>query len=116
MKPTQFLTQPPCIATQLARTCPGKQSHVAGRHASLFNGRAAKAQVYPEALCDAICQGINKQIGYDRNGQPPHGRAYDFLMASLCRRALALDRRRQPSGAPPPSWAACAALTADQLL
>ena len=48
--------------------------------------------------------------------QPPHGRAYDFLMASLCRRALALFRRNQPPGAPPPSWAPCAALKAEQLM
>ena len=47
--------------------------------------------------------------------QPPHGRAYDFLMASLCRRALALRARRAPR-APLPPWAACARLTAAELL
>jgi hypothetical protein len=35
----------------------------------LFNGRAANAQVYIDALCDAIYQCINEQIDYDRKGQ-----------------------------------------------
>ena len=30
---------------------------------------ATKAQVYPEALCDAICRGIKQQLEQDRKGQ-----------------------------------------------
>ena len=44
-------------------------SHATGRHASLPDGRSAKAQVYPEALCDAICQVIKEQSGYARKDQ-----------------------------------------------
>ena len=45
--------------------------------------------------------------------QPPHGRAYDFLMGSLCRRALHLSAKR---GDVHPSWADCASRNADQLI
>lgn len=45
--------------------------------------------------------------------QPPHGRAYDFLMGSLCRRALHLFTKR---GEEHPPWADCASLNAKQLL
>ena len=61
MEPIQFLTHSPCIAQQLTKMCTGKHSHANGRHASLFHWRSAKAQVYPEALWDAICEGINEQ-------------------------------------------------------
>ena len=47
--------------------------------------------------------------------QPPQGRAYDFLMSSLCRRALRLTTERRPDGRPP-TWAACAGLDAERLL
>ena len=74
-KPTEILTNSPCVAQQLAGRRPGKHSHSDGRHASLFNGRAKKAQVYPDALCDAICRGIKEQIEQDRKGQ--------FVLAGL---------------------------------
>ena len=68
-KPTQFLTNPPCIAQQLQRRCPGKDSHSESRRASLFAGRAKKAQTYPEALCEAICLGVKEQIQADKEGR-----------------------------------------------
>ena len=45
--------------------------------------------------------------------QGPDGRAYDFLMASLCKRALRVVRERSDAR---PQWAACAELGAEQLL
>ena len=41
----------------------------------MFDGKAKQAQVYPEALCDAICKGIKEQIEIDRKGQ--------FILAEL---------------------------------
>ena len=46
-KPTKILTNSPCIAAQLQRRCPGKESHANGRHAALFSGVAKQVQVYP---------------------------------------------------------------------
>ena len=46
-KPTKFLTNSPCIAEQLARRCTGVERHPGGRHASLFDGVAKQAPVYP---------------------------------------------------------------------
>ena len=44
--------------------------------------------------------------------QEPDGIAYEMLQLSLCRRALAMWPREQP----PPAWAACGRMTAEQLL
>ena len=46
-KPTKFMTNPPAIAQELGRRCEGADKHIGGRHASLFDGRAKMAQVYP---------------------------------------------------------------------
>ena len=74
-KPTKFMTNSPCIAAQLQKRCPGKESHEKGRHASLLDGVARQAQVYPKDLCDAICKGLINQIEQDKKGQ--------FYLASL---------------------------------
>ena len=68
-KPTKFITNSPSIAKQLDLRCPGKGSHKEDRHASLMNGRAKKAQVYPEALCEVVCRGLKEQMEKDRRGQ-----------------------------------------------
>ena len=41
----------------------------------LVNGRAKKAEVYPPALCRAICSGLVEQMEVDRKGQ--------FLLAQV---------------------------------
>ena len=69
MKPTKFLTNSSCIAEQLRLRCAGERSHATGTHASLFDGRSAKVQVYPDGLCDAIRKGIKDKIEHDRHGQ-----------------------------------------------
>lgn len=74
-KPTKFRTNSPGIAKHLQKMCPGKHSHVEGAHASLFNCKTAQAQVYPKALCDAICEGLREQIELDKEGQ--------FILAEL---------------------------------
>lgn len=66
--PTKFLTNSPCTAQQMARRCLGKQTHANGRHASLADGGTKKAQVYPEALCDAPCFGTKEQTEQERKG------------------------------------------------
>ena len=68
-KPTKFLTNSPCIASQLRRTCEGTHTHPNHRHANLFGGVAKFAQVYPPALCEAICCGLKEQVDLDRRGQ-----------------------------------------------
>ncbi len=60
-EPTTSLTNSPCIAKQLGRKGTGKHSRAMGRHASLFDGRPAHAQVCPEALCDEICQCVRNR-------------------------------------------------------
>ncbi|KAL1521204.1 hypothetical protein AB1Y20_022755 [Prymnesium parvum] len=48
--------------------------------------------------------------------QQPDGLAYEMLMLSLCRRAVALRRHLHPHESSPPAWAACANRTAAQIL
>ena len=62
-KPTDFITNCPCIASALERRCNGEH-----RHVRLLHGRAAKAQVYPRDLCIAICQSLKEQLKIDRAG------------------------------------------------
>ena len=59
-KPTGFATSSPCIAKRLALKCQGGHEHV-----HLMGGRAAGAQVYPEALCEAIVEGVVEQKKID---------------------------------------------------
>ena len=57
-------------------------------HVPLMHGRARAAQTYPDALCNAICQGIVKQIQEDRQGQ--------FMLAQLSAEyADASDAKRE---------------------
>ena len=70
LKPTSFMTNSPCVAKELNKQCynigaPESQKH---RHVRLQNGRPAKAAIYPEALCKAICQGIKRQMLADKSG------------------------------------------------
>ena len=60
LKPTGFLTSSWCIATELNARCAGNHEHI-----PLMGGRAAKAAIYPPALCRAICKGLIKQKEYD---------------------------------------------------
>merc|ERR1711884_858598 len=76
-KPTRFMPNSPCIASQLKRRCPNRMTHTKKKHehVPLMNGRARAAQTYPNALCRAICRGIVQQIQADRQGQ--------FIIATL---------------------------------
>ena len=60
-KPIRFMTNSRCLARELnGYRCNGKH-----RHVHLLDGRAAKAAVYPDSLCKAICVGIRKQVDHD---------------------------------------------------
>ncbi len=48
------------IHMQLNRRC--TKDH---RHVVLLNGRAKHAAIYPDKLCEAICQGLSKQLKHD---------------------------------------------------
>ena len=60
MKPTGFMTNASEIADELKQTCDGQHTHV-----KLLNGRARRAEVYPDELCYHIVKGLMKQMKKD---------------------------------------------------
>lgn len=74
-KATGLLINSPCIAMELQRRCPNRRGHMQHRHVILMGGRTKDAQVYPEGLCRAICQGLINQMEADKKGQ--------FMLAKL---------------------------------
>ena len=85
-KTTGFMTNAPCIALQLQRKCPNRSGKVHHRHVTLEGGRTKPAQVYPEGLCRAICQGLIHQLEVDKKGQ--------FMLARLAGTKTALREGR----------------------
>ena len=63
-KPTRFATNSACLRESLNRQC--ERNH---QHAHLLGGRAAAAQVYPPALCEAIIRGYARQVREDNAWQ-----------------------------------------------
>ena len=66
-KPTSMMTNSPEVARRLDKRCcnkvlPESEHH---RHVTLINGRASHAQVYPRALCRAVCEGVAWQKKMD---------------------------------------------------
>ena len=55
------------IADELGRQCPRDHSHV-----HLVNGRAERAEVYPDELCYRILNGLIKTMKRDVRPQPGH--------------------------------------------
>ena len=55
-KPTGFLSSSKCVREQLGVKCKGGHAHM-----PLVGGRASGAQVYTQALCEAICKGVAMQ-------------------------------------------------------
>ena len=74
-KRTSFMTNSPCIVKKLSLRCPNSRDYKVHDHVVLINGRAKAAQVYPPALCRAVCVGLNEQIEADRKGR--------FLIANI---------------------------------
>eukprot|EP00973_Karenia_brevis_P012630 1713512-Karenia_brevis.AAC.1 len=68
-KPTSFMTNAPFIAEELQRRCTNTSGGVKHRHVQLVNGRARKAQEYPDQSCEAICRGIMNQKHHDERGE-----------------------------------------------
>ena len=68
-KSTGFMTNSPCIAAALNKRCKNTKQHQVHEHVVLINGGPKAAQVYPSALCKAVCQGIRQQIIVDGKGQ-----------------------------------------------
>ena len=60
-KPTGFMTSSRCVLQELGKRCSGDHDHV-----PLVGGRDAGAQVYPQALCEAICLGVAAQKKSDK--------------------------------------------------
>ena len=54
--PTGLLPSSKCVREQLGLRCDGGHAHI-----PLVGGRASGAQVYPQALCEAICKGVAMQ-------------------------------------------------------
>ena len=60
LKPTVFMTNSSEVKKELSQKCRG-----CPRHVHLVEGRASAAQVYPPALCRAVCRGIINQAKLD---------------------------------------------------
>ena len=60
MKPTGFMTNASGIASQLSERCKGKHQHV-----KLLNGRASRAEVYPDELCFRTLKGLMETMRRD---------------------------------------------------
>ena len=61
-KPIKLMTNSWALANHLDKfKCGGGH-----RHVPLLSGRAAKAAIYPDKLCSAICKGIKEQLEYDQ--------------------------------------------------
>ena len=59
-KATRFLSNSMALLAELDQQCPG-----CARHVNLMAGRAAKAAIYPRALCKAVCRGICTHMELD---------------------------------------------------
>ena len=68
-KATGFMTNSICIAQKLDKRCPNPSGNPIHQHIVLDNGRTRAAQIYPEKLCKAICEGLQEQIRKDERGQ-----------------------------------------------
>ena len=64
-----FMTNSPCIAAALNKRCWNTKKHQLHEQVTLTNGRPKAAQVYPPALCRAICKGLRQRIIADEHGQ-----------------------------------------------
>ena len=60
LKPTRFMTNSAHIAAALGARCAREHYHV-----QLVGGRAAKAAIYPQKLCDEICKAFGRQLSED---------------------------------------------------
>ena len=60
MKPTGFMTNAEGIARELDEKCDGCHQHV-----KLLNGRASRAEVYPDELCFRILRGLMETMKQD---------------------------------------------------
>ena len=67
-KSTRFLKNSPCMAKQLQKRCPNRSGEKKHNHVRFENGRAKKAQEYPDGFCRAMCRGIKEQLEADRAG------------------------------------------------
>ena len=71
MKPTRFMTNSEWVGNALDRRCQNmwRKPIDRHRHVQLIGGRrASEAQVYPRKLCEAIVEGIQRQIECDEWG------------------------------------------------
>ena len=62
-KRTRFMTISVGISQRLMKQCDRRH-----RHQQLVNGRARDAARYPQALCEAICQGLIEEMMLQAQG------------------------------------------------
>ena len=55
-KPTGFMSSSRCVRNELNKKCTGGHAHI-----PLVGGRAAGAQVYSQAFCEAVCRVVRRQ-------------------------------------------------------
>ena len=82
-KPTGFMSSSACLLRELDKKCTGDHAHV-----PLVGGRAAGAQVYPQALCEAICRGVAAEKRRDGETSVSTGKMSEVglqrFIGSLC--------------------------------
>ena len=59
-KPTGWLTNSEWIKSAMSIKCEGHH-----RHVQLMGGKASAARVYPDELCEAVVQGLKRQLTVD---------------------------------------------------
>ena len=67
-KPTRILSSSPEVLKRVEARCSNERGEDMHRHVHLVQGRAKEAQVYPQALCLRICEGIAAQKRLDSLG------------------------------------------------
>ena len=63
------MTNSTCIARKFSKRSPNTITHQVHHHIRLDSGRVEMAQVYPDKVCRAICEGFKKQLEQDSKGQ-----------------------------------------------
>ena len=109
-KPTGFMTSSWTMHEELSKKC-----HDGHQHVPLVGGRAAACQVYPPALCAAMCRGIVRQKAVDAGGTTTTGSKdrkqlmslMDRIMNPIPGKRIRIHSASRPAGRPIGHWPEC---------
>ena len=69
LEPTRFMTNSVCVAKNINKTCPNKETPGTHEHIIVEGGeRTKRSAIYSKQLCDQICKGIIEQRRADEEG------------------------------------------------